>query len=405
MKKEIPVLLITGYLGSGKTTLLNRLLSNRQGLKAAVIVNDIGEINVDASLIARGGVVGQNPQDVNDLIALQNGCICCSLQSDLIEQVMQLAESANFHYIIIEASGICEPEPIAQTLCAISSTDRGANSDVTVSLDCICSVVDTLRLRDEFGCGVSLSTASKDEATIEGLVVQQIEFSNVVVLNKISEVSAQEAAQVKAVVKALQPVARIVEADFADIDFNLILNTGDFDFERTATSATWITELEGHHDDDDDDDDEHEHHDHHEGHHHHHHHHHHDGSDADDEHGEEYGIDTMVYYRRRGFNINSFDRFLAQSWPKNIIRTKGVVYFTHNDDVCYLFEQAGRQKRLTDAGLWYATADEAEIARLRLTDPNLDRDWDETYGDRMIKLVIIGQHLDRKAITEALDKC
>lgn len=401
---HIPVLLLTGYLGSGKTTLLNHILSNQQGLKAAVIVNDIGEVNIDASLIKKGGIVGQNNQS-DDLIALQNGCICCTLKMDLVEQISELAATGNFNYIVIEASGICEPEPIAQTICSIPQMSEQYNRGASPRLDCIATVVDALRLRDEFGCGDSLTKTDISDDDIENLIIEQIEFCNLIILNKISEITPEEAERVRRVIRAIQPVAKIIECDYCNIDLDEIINTGCFDFEQVSTSATWIRELEGHNIHEHE---EHEHHHHHE-HEHDHHCHCHDEHChcCNHSHGEadEYGIQTMVYYRRPGFNLNRFDYFVNREWPQNIIRTKGVVYFTHNDDMSYLFEQAGRQKKLTQAGLWFATAPESELVQLMMTEPGLKNDWDPKYGDRMIKLVIIGRNLDREAITELLDKC
>lgn len=403
-RKEIPVLLLTGYLGSGKTTLLNRILRNGKGIRFAVIVNDIGEINIDASLIQKGGVVGKKEDD-GDLVALQNGCICCTLQTDLIDQLSQLARSGRFDYIVIEASGICEPAPIAQTICAMAGMADTAQGGALPRLDCIVTVVDALRMQSEFDCGDGLKSAVKGEEDIENLVIQQIEFCNVILLNKISEVTPEEAGRIRAIIRAIQPKAKIIDCNYADVDFDEILGTGMFDFEDVATSATWVREIEGHHHEDDDDD--HDHHDHH--HHHHHpdgctcghcHHHHHDGG-----HAEEYGIETMVYCRRPGFDLSKFDRFIATSWPRNVIRAKGVLYFSHNRDMSFLFEQAGVQKQLTQAGLWYATAPAEELERLMAMEPGLRRDWDDRYGDRMVKLVFIGQHLDREALTAALDSC
>lgn len=399
-KKEIPVLLLTGYLGSGKTTLLNRILANEKGIRFAVIVNDIGEVNIDASLIQKGGVVGQEKES-DDLVALQNGCICCTLKMDLIEQIADLAATGKFDYIVIEASGICEPAPIAQTICSIPVMEEYYNRGAQPRLDCIVTVVDALRMKDEFACGDSLTRKEIGEDDIENLIIEQVEFCNMILLNKISEVTPEEAGRIKAIIRAIQPKAQIIECDYADVDLDKIINTGLFNFEKVATSAAWIQELEHHHDDDDDDDDEEvdEHH-HHEGHCDHHHHHHHDEGEA-----EEYGIQTFVYYRRPAFDLNKFDYFLATQFPKNIIRTKGVVYFNHNRDMSFLFEQAGSQKKLTQAGLWFATAPEEELQQLMMTEPGLAKDWDPVYGDRMIKLVIIGQKLDRVAIESMLDAC
>ncbi|MDE7407297.1 MAG: GTP-binding protein [Muribaculaceae bacterium] len=394
--KEIPVLLLTGYLGSGKTTLLNRILTNERGIRFAVIVNDIGEVNIDASLIQKGGVVGQST-DAGDLVALQNGCICCTLKMDLVKQLADIVDTGRFDYIVIEASGICEPAPIAQTICSIPGMAPQFTRHGTPRLDCIVTVVDALRMQSEFACGEQLRRKDIGEDDLENLVIEQIEFCNVILLNKISEVTSDEAGRIRAIIRAIQPKAKIIECDYCDIDFDEILGTGMFNFEDVATSATWVHELEhGHDDEDEDDDDEDEHH-----HHHHHDHHHHD----DEGEAEEYGIQTMVYYRRRPFDLHKLDRFIASQWPKNIIRVKGVIYFSNNRDMSYLFEQAGVQKKLTEAGLWYATAPADELERLMALEPGLRRDWDEHYGDRMIKLVFIGQHLDRNALTAALDTC
>ncbi|MCM1029244.1 MAG: GTP-binding protein [Pseudoflavonifractor sp.] len=409
-QKQTPILLITGYLGSGKTTLLNRILNNRRGTRFAVIVNDLGEVNIDADLIGRGGIVGM---DDASLVPLQNGCICCSLQEDLIRQVADLVATDRFDYIVIEASGVCEPEPIAQTLSAMAELNiPGAD----VRLDCITTVVDALRLRDEFDSGHSLQAPGIDDDDIEALVIRQIEFCNMILLNKISEVTPEEAEMIRATIRAIQPTAKIIDCDFCNVNFGKLLDTHLFDFDKTATSATWIKEIDKpvdeeeeerhhhhHHDDDDDehDDDEHEH-DGHEHHHHHHHHHHHDG---EEESHDEYGISTFVYFTRRPFSLDRFDFFCDRHWPAEIVRAKGLCYFEENPDMSYLFEQAGRQKRITQAGQWYATAPEEDLKMLLRHNPDLMRDWDPVVGDRMNKIVIIGRHLDRDKITRELDTC
>lgn len=391
---KIPVLLITGYLGSGKTTLLNRILTNNQGIRFAVIVNDIGEVNIDASLIQQGGVVSQND---DSLVALQNGCICCSLKMDLVQQLHDLAAQKAFDYIVIEASGICEPAPIAQTLCSYAQMVPQFAQDGLPVLDCICSVVDALRLRDEFQGGESLAHYVPKEEDLAALVIEQIEFSNIILLNKASEVSKDELARIKSIIRAIQPTAEIIETDYCDVDFEKILNTQLFDFDRTATSAAWIQEVEDashhhehHHDDDDDDgDDEHEHHHDHEGH----------------DHLAEFGIDTYIYYARKPFDLGLFDEFVAAHWPKNVLRCKGMCYFAEEYDMCYLFEQAGKQFNLRKAGEWFATMPKEELMQLMADDAQLRKDWDDQYGDRMQKLVFIGQHLDKKALQKALDNC
>ena len=416
---EIPVLLLTGYLGSGKTTLVNRILNNKKGVKFAVIVNDIGEVNIDASLIEQGGVVGQKD---DSLVALQNGCICCTLKMDLVQQICDIVSQHKFDYIVIEASGICEPEPIAQTICSIPSMGVQFIKDGIARLDCIVTVVDALRMRDEFESGDSLVGDQIGEEDLESLVIQQIEFCNIILLNKASEVSPSELGKIKQIIRTLQPKAQIIECDYGEVDLDKILNTHLFDFEKVATSATWISKVEGgapaddevehfgheehehHHDDDDHDEEEHEHHHHddddHEHEHHHHHHHDHEGGEV-----EEYGIGTYVYYRRQPFDINKFDFFLSRNWPKNVIRTKGLCYFTENTDICYLFEQAGKQMSLKNAGQWYATMPATQLERMLEADPVLQRDWDRTYGDRMQKLVFIGQHLDKEELARGLDAC
>lgn len=406
-RKDVPVLLLTGYLGSGKTTLVNRILTNRRGIKFAVIVNDIGEVNIDASLIAKGGVVDQKD---DSLVALQNGCICCTLKMDLVKQLTDIIDQQKFDYIVIEASGICEPEPIAQTICSIPQMGQSFIRHGIPRLDCIVTVADALRLQSEFACGESLQKPEIDDEDIENLIIQQIEFCNIVVLNKVSEVTRAEANRIREIIHALQPDAEIIDADYGDFDLDKILDTRMFDFERVATSAAWIRELERHgdeeDDDDDDDDDEHDHeHDHDHDHGHHHHHHHHDHENEEEGEAEEYGIGTFVYFTRKPFDLNKFDYFCDKKWPVSVIRSKGLCYFKENTDMSYIFEQAGPQKKIVQAGQWYATAPQEELERFIAQDPNLAADWDEVYGDRMIKLVFIGQKMDRKAITAMLDDC
>lgn len=391
--KEIPVLLLTGYLGSGKTTLLNRILNNRRGIRFAVIVNDIGEVNIDADLIQQGGVVGKGD---DSLVALQNGCICCTLKMDLVKQLSDLIALQRFDYVVIEASGICEPGPIAQTICSIPTLGGSFVKNGAPRLDCIVTVVDALRMLDEFECGDKLMNQKLDEDDIENLVIQQIEFCNLILLNKASELTEAQLGKVRAIVRALQPKAEIIACDYCDVELDRLLNTGLFDFDSVAASASWIQEVEGHHDEDDDDDEEEEHH---HGHEHHHHHHHDEGEAL------EYGIETFVYFRRRPFDINKFDFFVGKNWPKNVIRAKGICYFEDEFDSCYIFEQAGRQMSLRNAGDWFATMPPEELRGMMERDANLRRDWDPTYGDRMQKLVFIGQHLDREAITRGLDFC
>ena len=451
MKKDVPVLLLTGYLGSGKTTLVNHILTNRKGIKFAVIVNDIGEVNVDASLIQKGGVVAEKD---DSLVALQNGCICCTLKMNLVDQLSDLVKTQQFDYIVIEASGICEPEPIARTISTIPRMNPKYTEAGIPRLDCIVTVVDALRMQSEFSCGGDLEREDIDEEDIENLLVQQIEFCNIVLLNKVSEVTEDEMERVKEIIRHLNPGAEIIETDYAQVDLDRIVGTKAFDYERVAVSTGWVRELERetteeeerearadhhhhdnhdnldnkhhhhddehdnhdnldnkhhHHDDehdnhdnldnkhhhDDDDDDEHDEH-----HGHHHHHHDHEGGEV-----EEYGISTFVYYRRKAFKISEFNKFLSKKRPKNIIRAKGVCYFKEYRDMSYLYEQAGVQQKLTEAGLWYATAPQEDLVQLMQEDPSFMRDWDPEYGDRMIKIVFIGQHMDIPQLTRELDNC
>ncbi len=401
----VPVLLLTGYLGSGKTTLVNNILQNKKGIKFAVIVNDIGEVNIDASLIQKGGVV--NEKD-DSLVALQNGCICCTLKMNLVEQLSDIISTRKFDYIVIEASGICEPEPIARTISTIPRMNPEYTKFGTPRLDCIVTVVDALRMQSEFSCGDSLSKKDIQEDDIENLLIQQIEFCNMIILNKVDEVKPQEVERIKQIINHLKPGAPIIETNYADVDLDNIINTNAFDYESVATSVGWVRELERettaeeehdaradhHHHDDDEHEHEHEHE------HHHHHHHDHENGEV-----EEYGISTFVYYRRKAFKISEFDRFLADKWPKSIIRAKGVCYFKEYRDMSYLFEQAGVQQKLTEAGLWYATAPADELEQLKAQDPTFERDWDDVYGDRMIKIVFIGQHVDKEQLVKDLDNC
>ena len=404
-KKETPVLLLTGYLGSGKTTLVNKILSNNKGIKFAVIVNDIGEVNIDADLIEKGGVVDQ--QD-DSLVALQNGCICCTLKMDLVQQLSDIVKMHRFDYIVIEASGICEPAPIAQTICAYPQIYPDLAKDGRAVLDSIVTVVDARRMCDEFSAGNDLMKKELDEDDIENLLIQQIEFCSFVLLNKADDVSPEELQKVRTIVRALQPKAEIIECNYGDVDFDRILDTKDFDFDKVATSASWIAAIENEGDDEHHEHDEHHHDEHHvEKHSHHHHHHHHHDHLENEEHGEalEYNIDTFVYYARRPFDLNFFDDFVARKWPKSIIRCKGLCYFDNEKDVCYVFEQAGKQVTLRNAGQWYATMPEFELREFLERNPRLKKDWEEPYGDRMQKLVFIGQNMDKAAIKAELDKC
>ncbi len=422
-----PVLLLTGYLGSGKTTLLNHILNNKKNIRFAVLVNDIGEVNIDASLIQKGGIVGQSD---DSLVALQNGCICCTLKMDLVRQLSEIMGMAKFDYIVIEASGICEPEPIARTICSMPRMGEEYTRFGVPRLDCVVTVVDALRMQSEFDCGGKLLGSAIAEEDIENLIIQQIEFCNIVLLNKRSEVSPAELERLRQIVRNLNPGAQILEADYANVELDDLINTNCFSYGETEGQAGWVKELERlttdaedeeakrhhdgeehhHHDDDDDDDDEHHHHHDHDhddddddvkehGHHHHHHHH------AEGGEVEEYGIGTFVYYRRQPFDIDKFDHFVNFQWPKSVIRAKGVCYFADDKDMSYLFEQAGVQVKLSEAGQWYATMPEEELIDMMRRDPGLVHDWDDEYGDRMVKLVFIGQNMDKEGICRLLDAC
>ena len=402
--KEMPILLLTGYLGSGKTTLVNRILKNEKGIRFAVIVNDIGEVNIDATLIQQGGMVGKKD---DSLVALQNGCICCTLKTDLMQQIVEIMKMDKFDYIVIEASGICEPEPIAQTITSMKAIGGVYTEFGTPRLDCIVTVVDALRMVDEFGCGENLERKDLEEEDIENLIIQQIEFCNILLLNKVADVEPEALEKVKRIIREIQLKAKIVECNYADVDIESLLNTNIFDFRQTESGAGWLRGLEGdvveseeghHH--------EHEgHHHEHEGHHHeheghHHHHHDHEGGEV-----EEYGIGTFVYYRRPAFDINKFDWFISKRLPKSVIRAKGLCYFSDNTDMSCLFEQAGKQISLREVGRWFATAPEEELIQMMRQDPTIMKDWDAHYGDRMQKIVFIGQNMDKEQICRDLDTC
>ena len=390
-RKETPVLLLTGYLGSGKTTLVNRILSNERGIKFAVIVNDIGEVNIDANLIEKGGIVDEKD---DSLVALQNGCICCTLKMDLVKQLNDIVSQHKFDYIVIEASGICEPAPIAQTISVYPQMYPDMAKEGIAKIDSIVTVVDAKRMCDEFSSGNDLMKKNIEEDDIENLLIQQIEFCNTVLLNKVDEVNETELLKVKNIIHALQPKINIIECNYGDVDLSNIINTKAFDFNKVATSPSWIAAIEG-----EDDHDEHKEEDHH-------HHHHHHGLE-NEESGEalEYNIQTFVYYARPAFDINLFDDFVARKWPKEIIRCKGLCYFDSEPDICYVFEQAGKQVNLRNAGQWYATMPPMQQKELLKNNPKIAKDWQEPYGDRMQKLVFIGQNLNEEAIRKELDMC
>jgi len=371
--QEVPVLLLTGYLGSGKTTLLNRILANRKGIKFAVIVNDIGEVNIDADLIEKGGVVGQTDAS---LVALQNGCICCTLKMDLVAQLSELIATRKFDYIVIEASGICEPAPIAQTISTMPMLGPQYIQDGLPYVDCIATVVDALRMKDEFAGGKALEKDDIGDEDLERLVIEQIEFCNIVLLNKAADVTPEELGTLKGIVKSINPGAKVLECNYGDVDLDELIYTGMFNFDEVATSAAWIAAIEGE-------------------------------DEEEEAEGEalEYGIDTYVYTRRPALDLNKFDDMVARRWPASIIRAKGICYFSVDQDKCYLFEQAGRQKSLKDAGLWFATMDPEELQEMMERDRKLREDWDPEFGDRMQKIVFIGQHLDKPGLEKLMDSC
>ena len=373
-RKEVPVLLLTGYLGSGKTTLLNRILTNKKGIKFAVIVNDIGEVNIDASLIEKGGIVGGTD---DSLVALQNGCICCTLKMDLVAQLADLTSAGKFDYIVIEASGICEPAPIAQTISTMPALAPQYVKGALPYVDCICTVVDALRMKDEFATGKALEKEDIGEDDLERLVIEQIEFCNIILLNKADELTPDEMGTLKGIVKSINPGAKVLECNYGDIDLDEIIYTGMFRFDEVATSAAWIAAIEGEEDED---------------------------GEAEGE-ALEYGIDTYVYTRRPALDLNKFDHMVATRWPKEIIRAKGLCYFSNDIDKCYLFEQAGKQKSIRDAGLWFATMEPDELQEMMERDRKLHADWDPEYGDRMQKIVFIGQHLDKPGLEKLMDSC
>ena len=367
-KKQVKIVLITGYLGAGKTTLLNKILANNEGIRAAVIVNDIGEVNVDADLIREGGF-----SKVDDtIIPMTNGCICCTLSDDLANQLSEIANSGDFDYIVIEASGICEPIPIAYTISAFCQASQNGEA-APMMLDNIVAVVDSARMRDEFDDGKDLLADSIDEEDIESLLIQQLEFCTTVILNKVDMVSREDLDELHAIVRGLQKEAKIIEAEQADVSMDEILNTNRFDFERAYDSAAWIEAMEH-------------------------------PEEHEDPEVLEYEITTFVYKRRKPFDIEKFASFIG-TWPAAVIRSKGMMWSADDPDMCYIFEQAGKQVTMTENGLFIDSAPEDEKQQIIAANPELLDEWDEEVGDRMNKIVFIGRHMDHDALIEGLDAC
>ena len=426
MNKVVPITVLTGYLGAGKNTLINHVLTNQEGYKVAVIVNDIGEVNIDAELIQKGGVV--NEKDA-DLVPLSNGCICCTLKVDLMKQIADLVKTGRFDYILIEASGIYEPGPIAGSIYMLDGTQQQANLPAVAYLDSITTIVDAKRMADEFGSGKSLLNEDLDEEDIENLLIQQIEYCTTIILNKVDLVTPEEKKAVLEVIKALQPEAKIIETNYGKVDVAEVLGTRNFDMRKIMQSAGWVKamELEGensesmhdedeheeHHDHDEehehphhDHDEEHEHHHNHDeeehghhGHHHHHHHHHEEGE------AEEYGIGTFVYQNVKPFNKEKFENFIFNEWPKEVIRAKGLFWITEAPNTAYIFEQSGKQKYATDDGDWIAAFPEEDRKEILAMNPDIAAAWHPVYGDRVNKPVFIGRKMDKAAIIQALDAC
>ena len=408
--KITPITILTGYLGAGKTTLMNHILTNQQGYKVAVIVNDIGEVNIDAKLIADGGFIQE--EDKGNVVPLSNGCICCTLKEDLMQQIVDILKTRQFDYILIEASGICEPLPIAQTITILSNSMEDYGLPKMCRLDNVVTVVDAMRLATEFGCGENLMKDDLDEEDIENLLIEQIEFCNVIVLNKVDDVTEEQLNTVKAVIKSLQPTAKIIETNYSKVDVKDIMDTNNFDFEKISTSAGWIQEMEKeveeheehdeecHCHDDEECHCEHHHDDDHEGHecHHHHHHHHHDEGEA-----EEYGISTFVYTARKPLDVVKFEKYINEQFPKSVIRCKGLVWFMSDYDMSYLFEQAGKQMKITETGYWLGSAPKDELDEMVKHNPDILKDWDDEVGDRMVKLVFIGRKMDKEQIIKDLN--
>ena len=367
----VGITVLTGYLGSGKTTLMNHILKNNKNKKIALIVNDIGEVNIDEELIQNSGYIKK--EDKGDVVPLSNGCICCTLKTDLLEQISSLIKTGKFDYILIEASGICEPLPIAQTISVMNDASKMYGVPDICRLDNIVTVVDALRLSNEFNCGDDLLKDNLDDDDIENLLIEQIEFCNVIILNKVSEVSEEELKKVKSIIRALQPNAKIIDADYCNVDIDEIIDTNNFDLEKVSLSAGWIEAFE---------------------------------NSEEEEEGEalEYGIDTFVYISRKPLVVEKFQDVIDK-YDKEIIRSKGYLYLTENDDMGYVFEKSGKQKVISELGNWIATMDEETKNAILEENPDIKDSWDDEVGDRMTKLVFIGKDMDKEAIKKDLENC
>ena len=367
-RKPVNIILITGYLGAGKTTLLNHILANDQGIRAAVIVNDIGEVNVDASLIKGDGLA-----QMDDIIPLSNGCICCTLSDDLARQLRSIADSGDFDYIIIEASGICEPIPIAYTISSFRDDGAAEGGGAPLALDNVVAVVDCARMYDEFNGGKALLSEDVEEDDLESLLIQQIEFCTTLILNKTDQVTPEQVTELKAIVRSLQRSAKIVEAVRGEVDLSELLDTGRFNFDDAYNSAAWIDAMEH-------------------------------PEEHEDPEVLEYGITTFVYQRRQPFDLDKLEAYV-NNWPDSIIRAKGLLWGAQQPDTAYLFEQAGMQVYLTDNGPFVASAPEEEQKQILAENPELLDEWDPVCGDRQTKLVFIGRDMDRTKVERGLDAC
>ncbi|MFG6149392.1 GTP-binding protein [Halobacillus sp. B23F22_1] len=369
MKSKIPVTVLSGYLGSGKTTLLNHLLYNQSDWKIAVVVNDMSEVNIDASMVKQGGF----KRTEEKLVELQNGCICCTLREDLIREVEKLA-TMDIDYILIESTGISEPIPVAQSF-TYEDEELGIYLGENCRLDTMVTVVDANRFWDDYASGETLldrqqAADETDTREVIDLLMDQIEFANVIVLNKIDLVKAEDREKLKAVLQQLNPEARIVESEFSRVAPEEVLNTGSFDFEKVSQGAGWMKELNEEHVPESD----------------------------------EYNICSFVYRRKKPFHPERFMAWL-ENWPAPIIRAKGFFWLASRNDIAGLLSQAGSSLSIQGTGEWVAELPESEQHEILTEDPELRTRWDDTYGDRLTELVFIGIEMDQKEIVETLDQC